>query len=199
MPILSWLFLQISLVQRYNFFLKLTIKFKKLRAWKYHRKFFIKICKSVTCGLSGWKTSCCELTDRVAEWQIFGKMSQKCSFFGLFSIQTHPFCCQWPHGRPLCSSWETIVFYAVDHRFPRRKPSVSRVETTVFRRRNRWIPLNRLMVSALNWRSRSLSSDQSMRPWPLRKKLEKRCFYVCRAPNLSLCHQIGLTDWCRVC
>ena len=30
--------------------------------------------------------------------------------------------------------------YAVDRRSPRRRPSVSRVETTVFRRTNRWFP-----------------------------------------------------------
>ena len=38
--------------------------------------------------------------------------------------------------------------YAVDHQSPRRRPSVSRVETTVFRRANRWIPQNRPMDSA---------------------------------------------------
>ncbi len=85
---------------------------------------------------------------------------------------------------------QTSVLLVRNQRFPRCRPSVSRVETTVFRRTNRWILLNKLMVSALNWRSRSLSSDQSMRPWPLRKKLEKRCFYACRAPNLSLYHPI---------
>ena len=108
---------------------------RNLNSGKIPQNFFEKICKSVTCGLSGWKTMGCEVTDRVAEWQIFGKMRQIlgkkwqiCSFFGLFCIQTHPFCCCRLHGRPLCSSWETSVFHAVDHRFPRRKPSVSRVE-----------------------------------------------------------------------
>ena len=117
-------------------------------------------------------------------------MSQICSFFGLFCVQTHPFCCCRPHGRPMCSSWETCGFYAVDHRFPRRNPSVSRVETTVFRCTNRWILQNKPMASALNWWSRGVASGWSMWPWPLRKKLEKRCFYACRAPNLSLYHPI---------
>ena len=80
--------------------------------------------------------------------------------------------------------------YAVDQRSPRRRPSVSRVETTVFRRGNRWIPQNKLMVSAFNWRSSCLSFGHSMRRWPLRKKQEKRCAYACRAPNLSLYHPI---------
>ena len=90
----------------------------------------------------------CEVTDRVAEWQIFGKMRQICSFFGLFCIPTHPYCCCRPHGRPLCSSWEASGFHAVDHRFLAWKPLFSDVQTDGFRRTNRWIPQNKLMDSA---------------------------------------------------
>ena len=128
----------------------------------------------------------CEVADVVAEWQIFGKMSQICSFFGLFCVQTHPFCCCSPHGRPFCSSWEASVFYAVDHRFLAWKPLFSDVQTDGFRRTDRWDLQNKPMVSALNWRLRGLASGWSMWPWPLRKKLEKRCFYA----NLSLYHPI---------
>ena len=92
--------------------------------------------------------------------------------------------------RPSVSTSEPIGFSRGNHCFPTHKPMDSAEQTDGIFRTNRWGLQNKPMVSALNWWSRGLSSGWSMRPWPLRKMLEKRCFYVCRAPNLSLYHPI---------
>ena len=143
----------------------------------------------------------CEVADRVAEWQILGKKWQICSFFGLFCIPTHPFCCCRLHGRPLCSLWEASGFHAVDHRFLAWKPLFSDVQTDGFRRTNRWIPLNKPQGSAEQTAGIRRIKDQFLVDccrrsqwglWVMREKLEKRCAYeafcaesVTLSPHLS--------------